>query len=334
MKNKKNKINFKMYIPLIIVVASVVTGGIFWFIGYSRYIKTDDAFLTSDVVTVSPKIMGRISKIYVGEGDSVKQGQLLAELDSTDLVAQKLQFMAAKLQTQAGEALAEAKYGWDVKNMDVLKINIERAKEDFDRASTQYSGGVLTKEQYDHLKKALETAEAQYAAAKAQILVSKTQVKSAETAVASSQTQIDVINTQLKNTRLHAPVDGVVAKRWLLQGDIANPGQSIYTINNNSKFWVMVYLEETKMGELHIGQAAKFTIDMYPGKIFTGKIFMLGSTTASQFSLIPPSNASGNFTKVTQRVPLKISVDGTEDGEKLSLFRFMTGMSAVVKILR
>jgi membrane fusion protein (multidrug efflux system) len=326
--------DLKIYIPLVIVVAIVITGVIYWYIDYSSYIRTDDAFVTSDIVTVSPKIMGRISKIYVDEGDSVKQGELLAELDSTDLLAQKRQIISMKQQTVAGKAQAEAKYQYDLKNIDVLKINVERAKEDFDRAKAQFSGGVITQEQYDHLKKALETAQAQYDAAQAQIKVSKSQITSAETSVVSSQAQIDVINTQLNNTRLYAPVNGVVAKRWLIEGDIANPGQSIYTINNNSKFWVLIYLEETKLEKLHIGQSAKFTLDTYPGVTFTGKIFVLSSTTASQFSLIPPSNASGNFTKVTQRVPIKISIDGTETGEKASSYRFMTGMSAVVKIVR
>jgi Multidrug resistance efflux pump len=330
----KKKKDLKIYIPLIAVILIVIVSGIYWYIDYSSYIKTDDALVTSDVVTVSPKIMGRISKVYVEEGDSVKQGQLLAEIDSTDLLAQKQQIVSMKAQTVAGKAQAEAKYQYDVKNIDVLKINVDRAKEDFDRAKTQFAGGVTTKEQYDHLKKALETAQAQLDAAKAQIQVSKTQINSAQTTVASSQAQIEVINTQLKNTRLYAPVDGVAARRWLLAGDIVNPGQSIYTINNNNKFWVTVFLEETKVEKLHIGQAAKFTLDTYPDVVFTGKIFLLGSTTASQFSLIPASNASGNFTKVTQRVQIKISIDGTEKGEKLSAFRFMTGMSAVVKIVK
>jgi len=332
MTNKKK--DLKIYIPLSITILLVLIGAIYLYLDYEKYIKTDDALLSSDVVTVSPKIMGRISKVYVEEGDSVKQGQLLAEIDSTDLLAQKQQIISMKAQTEAGKAQAEAKYQYDLKNIDVLKINIDRAKEDFDRAKTQFAGGVTTKEQYDHLKKALETAQAQLDAAKAMIQVSKTQINSAQTTVASSQAQIEVINTQLKNTRLYAPVDGIAAKRWLLAGDIANPGQSIYTINNNSRFWVTVYLEETKIEKLHIGQSAIFTLDTYPDVVFTGKIFLLGSTTASQFSLIPASNASGNFTKVTQRVPVKISIDGTEKGEKLSSFRLMTGMSAVVKIIK
>jgi len=330
----KKKKDLKVYVPIVIVILIVISGGIYWYLDYSKYIKTDDAFVTSDVVTVSPKIMGRINKLYAEEGDSVKQGELLAEIDSTDLLAQKQQITSTKAQSQAGKAQAEAKYEYDKKNIEVMKIGVERAKEDFDRAKAQFTGGVLTKEQFDHLKKALETAQAQYEAAQAQVNVSKTQITASETTIASSQAQIDVINTQLKNTRLYAPVNGIVAKRWLLPGDIANPGQSIFTINNNSRFWVMVYLEETNMNELHIGQSAKFTLDTYSNVIFTGKIFLLGSTTASQFSLIPPSNASGNFTKVTQRVPVKISIDGTEKGEKLSAYRLMTGMSAVVKIVK
>jgi len=330
----EKKKDLKIYIPLTIIILLVIAAGIYWYNEYEKYIKTDDALVASDVVTVSPKIMGRISKVYVEEGDSIKQGQLLAELDSTDLLAQKQQIVSVKAQTVAGKTQAEAKYQYDQKNIEVLKIAVERAKEDFDRVKVQFNGGVTTKEQFDHLKKALETAQAQYEAAKAQIQLSKTQISATETTIKSSDASINAINTQLKNTRLYAPVDGVAAKRWLLAGDIVNPGQSIYTINNNSKFWVTVYLEETKVEKLHIGQAAKFTLDTYPDVEFTGKIFLLGSTTASQFSLIPASNASGNFTKVTQRVQLKISIDGTENGQKLSAFRFMTGMSAIVKIIK
>ncbi len=331
---KKEKKDWKIYIPLTVVIIVVLAGGIYWYTDYSKYIRTDDAVVASDNVSVSPKIMGRISKLYAEEGDSVKKGQLLAELDSVDLLAQKQQVIATKSQTVANKAQAEAKLQFDEKNIKVLQIALEKSKEDYDRAKAQFSGGVITKEQYDHLKKAQETAQAQLDAAQSQILVSKTMIKSAETAVAGAQAQIGVITTQLNNTRLYAPVDGIVAKRWLLTGDIAQPSQSIYTINNNSKFWILVFLEETKMEDLHLGQKAVFSLDTYPDVVFTGKIFTMGSTTASQFSLIPPNNASGNFTKVTQRIAVKISIDGTESAKKVSSFNLMTGMSAVVKIIK
>jgi membrane fusion protein (multidrug efflux system) len=328
------KKDWKVYIPLAVVVIAVVVGGIYWYVDYSSYLKTDDAYVASDNISVSSKIMGRISHLYVQEGDSVKQGQLVAELDSADLLAQKKQIVAGKAQTEANKAQTEAKFIFDQKSIKVAQIAFEKAKEDFDRAKTQYNGGVATKEQYDHSKKALETAQAQFEAATAQLQVSKSQIKTAEASIVSAEAQIGVVSTQLNNTKLYAPADGVIAKRWLLPGDIAQPGQSIYTVNNNNKFWVLVYLEETKMEKLRLGQNAIFTIDTYPDVIFKGKVFTVSSSTASQFSLIPPNNASGNFTKVTQRVPVKISIDATEGGQKLSSFKFMTGMSAVVKIVK
>jgi membrane fusion protein (multidrug efflux system) len=330
----KVKKDWKVYVPLAVVVIAVVVGGALWYADYASYLKTDDAYVASDNISVSSKIMGRISHLYVQEGDSVKQGQLLAELDSVDLLAQKKQMIAGKSQTEANKMQTEAKFQYDEKNIKVLQIALEKAQDDFDRSKKQYNGGVVTKEQYDHSKKAVETAQAQYEAAKAQLLVSKTQIKTADAAIVAADAQIGVISTQLSNTKLYAPTDGVVAKRWLLPGDIAQPGQSIYTVNNDKKFWILVYLEETKMETLHMGQSARFTIDTYPGVNFTGKIFTIGSTTASQFSLIPPNNASGNFTKVTQRVPVKISIDAVEGGAKLSSFNLRTGMSAVVKIIK
>lgn len=328
----KGKKDWKVYLPLTVVTIAVVVGGIYWYIDYSKYVKTDDAYVSSDNTSVSSKIMGRISHLYVEEGDSVKEGQLLAELDSLDLLAQQKQIVAGKLQTVANRLQAEAKYAYDVKNIQVLKIGFEKAKEDFDRTKLQYNGDVVTKEQFDHSKKALETAQAQYNASKALLDVSQSQIKTAEAAIVNADAQIGVISTQLTNTKLYAPTDGVVAKRWLLPGDVAQPGQSIYTVNNNQKFWIMVYLEETKMEGLHLGQHAVFKLDTYPEVTFEGKIFTIGSSTASQFSLIPPNNASGNFTKVTQRVPVKISIDSTTKGQKISSFNLLTGMSAVVKI--
>ena len=328
------KKNWKMYLPLSIVAIGLITGGIVWYLDYSSYLKTDDAYITSDNVSVSAKILGRISKLYAEEGDSVSENQLLAELDSMDLLAQKQQIIASKLQTEASKLQAEAKFESDQKSIKVLDIANEKAKEDFDRAKTQYAGGVTTKEQFEHAKRAEETAQAQLDAAKAQLAVSKAQIHTAEASIVGALAQIGVIDTQLNNTRLYAPVTGVVAKRWLLTGDIVQPGQSIYSVNDNRKFWVLVYLEETKMGDLHLGQQVKFTIDTYPGNEFSGKIFMISPSTASQFSLIPPNNASGNFTKVTQRVPVKVSIDAVENGKPFSSFQFRTGMSAVVKIIK
>jgi membrane fusion protein (multidrug efflux system) len=324
----------KVYIPLVLITVLILIGIVYWYIDYSKYIKTDDAHVETDNVSVSSKILGRITAIYAEEGDSVKKGQLIAVLDSSDLVAQKNQAIANKLTSEASINQAEARYQFDLKNTQVLEISLQKAQEDFARAKSQFEGQVITQEQFDHAKKNVETAQAQLDAARSQAKVSSASIASARATVANAEAQIKVIQTQLNNTRLVAPSDGLIGKRWLLPGDIAQPGQSIFTIVNNNEQWVSVFLEETKLGSLHIGQPVIFTLDTYPDVTFSGKIMTLGSNTASQFSLIPANNASGNFTKVTQRVQLKVSIDGTKEGKDLSQFRILSGMSAVVKIIR
>jgi membrane fusion protein (multidrug efflux system) len=330
---KKEK-NGKVYIPLMVIIALILGGVTYWYIDYKKYINTDDAHVESDMVAVSPKILGRIIKLYAEEGDSVKKGQLLAELDSTDFVAQKTQAIANHEQAETAVGQAEAKYQSDLKNINVTEVLFAKAQDDYTRGETQFKGDVITREQYDHIKKALETAQAQLNASRAQAKVSIAQIVSARASVESAGAQIGVIQTQINNTRLFAPVSGLIGKRWLLPGDIAQPGQAIYNIISSGNLWVSIYLEETKLKTLRIGQPVIFTLDTYPGVTFTGKIFTLGSNTAATFSLIPANNASGNYTKVTQRVQLKVSIDGIKGGGSLSAYRILSGMSAIVKIIR
>ena len=331
---EKKRKKFIRYIPLIAVVIIIVTLGWMWYRNYLKYISTDDAYIESDNVSVSSKIIGRISEEYVDEGDTVKKGMLLAVLDSTDLLAQKAQSSALKDQSVTTKAQSEASYKYDKESIKVLKVSLDKAQEDFDRAKIQYDGNVITKETYDHLSKALESAQALYDASKSALEVSKAKIESAASAIKTAEAQVALIETQLKNTKLYAPMNGIIAKRWLLPGDVTSTGQSIFTITNNKNFRVIIYLEETRIAQIHLGQNVKFKVDAFSGITFTGKIYSIGCNTASQFSLIPPSNASGNFTKVTQRVPVKISIDGTESGESISSFRFLAGMSVEVKIIK
>jgi membrane fusion protein (multidrug efflux system) len=334
MKEESKKNRLKVYIPLALVIIIVLAGAWYWYRDYSMYITTDDAHVDADNVSVGAKIMGRISSIYANEGDQVKKGTLLADIDSSDFIAQRNQSVALKSQSLANLAQSEVKYSSDQKGIRVLEINLERANEDLARAKSQSEGGVITSEQFDHIKKAYETASAQLDAAKAQLLVSKSMISTATAAVETANSQVTVLNTQLKNTRLFAPADGILAKRWLLQGDVVQPSQAVFTLTMSKNLWIVAFLEETKISEIHNGQDVKFDIDAFPGIRFKGKVFLVGSTTASVFSLIPANNASGNFTKVTQRIPVRISIDGAENYKDLSQFNIFSGMSAVVKIIK
>ncbi len=329
---KKKKSNRRIYIPLVIVILAIVTGGILWYRQYSMYIKTDDAHVDTDNISVSAKMMGRIEKVFYAEGDQVKKGALMAELDSSDLIAQREKARAAVMQAEATLAQVRAQYRYDEKSIRVLEVNAQKAQTDFNRAKDQYQGGVIPQEQYEHMQSAQDAAEAQLAAARSELKASKARIGSAEAAVSAARAQVDVINTQLDNTKLRAPITGIVAKRWLLAGDMAAPGQSVFTVTNSHHLWVIAYLEETKISGVHLNQKAEFTLDAFPGTTFYGKVFLIGSNTASQFSLIPPNNASGNFTKVTQRIPVKISIDGTTGGNPLPEYDIVAGMSAVIRI--
>ncbi|MGD0581663.1 MAG: HlyD family secretion protein [Bacteroidales bacterium] len=330
--SKKNKL--RVYIPLGIVILIILSGALYWYRDYRMYLTTDDAHVDANNVTVSSKILGRIVALHADEGDSVKLGQLLVEIDSTDLIAQRRQAQSVMAQSQAGLNQAKVKYESDQKSIKVLEINLERAKEDMDRANDQSAGGVITQEQFDHVKKTYESSQAQLDASKAMLSVSGSMILSASAAVETASAQVKVLDTQLRNTRLYSPVNGVIAKRWLLTGDIAQPGQSVFTVTDRSVLWVVAYLEETKIHEVYQGQYVRFTLDAFPHDKFSGKVFYSGANTASVFSLIPSNNASGNFTKVTQRIPVKISIEKANSGRGITSYRIISGMSAVVKIIR
>lgn len=235
--NSPKKSPDKSLVWLIIILTIALIVAVVWWWNYRKYITTDDANLDSYRVNVAARVMAPIAALHVQEGDTVKQGDLLAELDSSSL------------NTTQRETIAR-----------------------------QEESGYY---------------------------------------------------------RIVAPTGGVIAKRWLVPGDIVQPGQTIFTLNQGKEIWVSAYLEETKFQNIYIGQAVQFTLDAYNGLTFHGKIFYIGSNTASEFALIPPNNASGNYTKVAQRIPLKISIDRVEGTEKeKAKVKLISGLSAHVEIIK
>ena len=293
----------RVIIPLFIVLIGAVIGGYYWYMNMQDYVSTDDAYVSANSVAISTKMLGRIVYLGTDEGDTVRTGQILVRLDDHDLRAQEAS-------AKAGLALAQ-------ESIPLEQVQVDRAKDDFRRAQVQYKGGVTTKEQYDHAQKTLEAAQAQLSIAKAKI--------------AAARSQLGVVESELQNTVVASPIDGVVAKRWVLTGGVVSPGQPIFTVYDLKDLWITANLEETKLGHIHLNDPVEIDVDAYPGVSFAGRVFEIGNFTASEFSLIPPDNASGNFTKVTQRVPIKISVqDPASDSTSEPVLR--PGMSVEVSI--
>lgn len=293
----------RIIIPLLVFLTIAAVGGIYWYMGLEDYVSTDDAFVSANSVAVSTKILGRVQSLGTDEGDTVSTSQVLVKLDDSNLKAQEAS-------SKAGLELAQ-------RSVPLAQVEVNRAQDDFQRASVQYKGGIVTKEQYDHAQKALEAA--------------RVQLSIALSRVSAAQAQLGVVEADLQNTVIKSPLDGVVAKRWVLPGDVVQPGQPVFTVYDLKNVWITANLEETKLGRLRIGDPVEIDVDAYPGMKFSGKVFQIGTFTASEFSLIPPNNASGNFTKVTQRVPVKISLDRVHPTSGADPF-LRPGMSVEVSV--
>jgi membrane fusion protein, multidrug efflux system len=280
-----------------------ISAGVYWFVHSLGTISTDDAYVDGNKLNISSKVLGRVVKLSVGESDSVHTGQLIAELDSVDLIARYNQSKAVINSSNESVALA--------------KVNLEKAQIDFARAKAQFSLNVIPKTEYDNAQKKFEQMEVE--------------LRIAQSRVATGQADLRVITANLENTKMYSTINGVVAKRWILEGDVVQPGQPIFTIYDMKNLWVTAQLEETKINLIKAGDIVDIDVDSYPDIKFTGKVFQIGTNTAAQFSLIPPSNASGNFTKVTQRIPVKISIQ-RENSKQHPAFTLLPGMSVEVKI--
>lgn len=292
-------------ILIILCAAAIALGSSFvWFEFFRPYARTNDALIDGYKVAVSSDIMARIIKLHVDEGDFVKEGDLIADLDDSILQSQKKE-AEAKIDSLASMVILE-------------KFQFEKIRNDFERAFKGFEEGVTSSQQLDHAQK-------NYA-------IAKTKVEVTEADLELARTELGVIEAKLLHTKVYAPITGMIVKRWVWEGDVMQIGQAMYSLYDLSDVWVVANLEETKMKNVKIGDLVEITLDTYPDKTFYGKVFVIKGAAASEFSLIPQDNATGNYTKVAQRVPLKISIDGPKwTGEESSLYLF-PGLSAEVKI--
>jgi membrane fusion protein (multidrug efflux system) len=195
-------------------------------------------------------------------------------------------------------------------------VNLARAQDDYRRADQQFRTAVITREQYDHAKSALDAGGPSWGSP-----------------FRASQRRRPRWGScrRSSTTPRSSPLSGNVAKRWVLQGDVVQPGQPVFSVYDRSRIWVTANLEETNMDVVRLGEDVGISVDGHPDRQFGGRVFQLGSSTAAQFSLIPPNNASGNFTKVTQRVPIKISIEERTAG-KPDPAVLLPGMSVEIRI--
>lgn len=329
-KGEKKKIVF-----LIIFVVVAIVAVVLWWLNYRRYISTDDANLDTYRISISPQVMGQVAQLHVMEGDTVKQGEVLLVLDDSVASARVRQAEAQREQQLAQLASQRVNFVTACKELNIARLTEQLNLENYRRAKAQYERNVIPLEKFQDVEQVWQASRLQTEIARDRFPVVEAEIKATEAVIRATEAAIASARAELGYYRVTAPADGIIGKRWVLPGDMVEAGQTAFTLNRGTDIWVAVYLEETKFKEIYLGQRAQFTLDAYDKLTFEGRVYYIGDNTASEFALVPPNNASGNFTKVTQRIPLKISIDKVEgdEGQK-NRIKLVSGMSATVKIVK
>lgn len=329
-KGEKKKIVF-----LIIFVVVAIVAVVLWWLNYRKYISTDDANLDTYRISISPQVMGQVARLHVMEGDTVKQGEVLLVLDDSVASARVRQAEAQKEQQLAQLASQRVNLVTARKELNIARLTEQLNLENYRRAKAQYERNVIPLEKFQDVEQVWQASRLQTEIARDRFPVVEAEIKATEAVIRATEAAIASARAELGYYRVTAPADGIIGKRWVLPGDMVEAGQTAFTLNRGTDIWVAVYLEETKFKEIYLGQRAQFTLDAYDKLTFEGRVYYIGDNTASEFALVPPNNASGNFTKVTQRIPLKISIDKVEgdEGQK-NRIKLVSGMSATVKIVK
>jgi len=324
----------KSPVRLIILIVVLLVAGYFIFdkIKFAlTHETTDDAQVEGQITPVLPRVSGYIKNLYIKDYDSVKAGQLVAEIDDADLLLQLKEMEANLAQSKidivnAKATLNNALVSLKVNkgNIDLSEIRLKKAQQDLDRDKNLYAAEAITKKQLDDSQYNYETALQQYQnshrdynAADSRLAVLKASVEKAEASIAVQQAKIDQQKLKLTYTKIFAPQSGKIGKRNVSEGQFVQEGTPLFSIVDNSSYWVVANFKENQLQHLYRGKKVEIDIDAYPNLKITGTVANLSDATGAKFALLPPDNSSGNFVKVTQRVPVKINFDNIEQYKDL-----------------
>ena len=325
----------------VVVLAAAAWGLRWWFVG--RYIQsTDDAYLRADSVIVAPKISGYVTEVFVADNESVTAGQPLVRLDSRQYDAILEQATAAIAARKADIARGEAELKQQQATIAQARAQLEGAKvaqahaeEQLKRYEPLVTTGAETEERLAELRNArsqavatvaadaaaLEAAERQPATTQAQIEQARAQLAAAE--ASKRESELDVQDAVVRST-----LAGRVGDRTVRVGQFAQPGTRLMTIVPVQDVYLVANFKETQIGRMRVGQTAAISVDALPGQELRGTVESFSPGTGSQFALLPPENATGNFTKIVQRVPVRIHLEQTPELRKVLL----PGLSVTVHV--
>ena len=342
------------------LVAAVALYGLYWFLVASHYVQTDDAYVGADVAQVTPLVSGAVKTVHVADTQAVKAGDVLVEIDPADAdlavaradaeyrravrVVEGDQATTEALQAQVGARNADV--GRAKAQVESAKADVAKAKVDYDRRLALANSGAVSGDELTAAKAAHTSAQSALVAAEAGAAEAVATEKAAESQfaaqqvltqgsvdanpqVAAAQAALNTAKLDLERAVIRAPVDGVVTRRQVQVGQRVQVGAQLMTIVPTSQVYVDANFKESELRKVRAGQPVTLTSDLYGGGVtYHGKVVGMSGGTGSAFALIPAQNATGNWIKVVQRLPLRIQLDPQE----LAQHPLRVGLSMKAKV--
>lgn len=329
----------RTYLPRVIIALVLLVGGYFGYQAYHHaqlYESTDNAQIEGNSAPVLARVAGYVTSVNVADYANVKQGQPLVTIDPQEYDVALAQAEADYQQSVADLATARA----DLQNAQATARNVaqnarvaqsnaqvqairrNKAQQDLQRDQNLYKEQSLTRKQLEDSQSNVDVQAGQYNANVEQVNLAKTSESVAQAGIAKAQANIQKIQALLKvkqaaidNAKLKvgyahlaAPIAGKIGRKNVVPGQYVQPGQTLFTIVADSTFWVVANFKETQLEKMQVGQPVEIKLDAYPDLDIKGRVASLSDATGARFALLPADNASGNFVKITQRVPVKIEI--------------------------
>jgi membrane fusion protein (multidrug efflux system) len=313
-----------------IIISLLLLTGIYF--GYKKinfsltHETTDNAQVETQIIPILPRTSGYVKTLMVQDYDSVTAGQFLVELDDAELQSQLAEMEADSAQVQADIANAKAavqnamvSLNVNKGNIEVANVKLKQAENDYNRNKNLLADQAITQKQLDDSKYSFETAQKVFnnaqndlTAAQSKIPVLESLVKKSEAMLNVKSTKIAETQLKLTYTKIYAPSNGKIGKKNITSGQFVQAGTPLFAIVNDSTYWITANFKEDQIKNLFPGKQVDLRLDAFPDMKITGTGESISDATGAKFALLPPDNSSGNFVKVTQRVPVKIKINDLE----------------------
>jgi membrane fusion protein (multidrug efflux system) len=314
----------------VLIAAALLGGAIYLFptlVYYLSHESTDDAYVTGTVVPVSSEVKGKVTRVFITDNQKVKEGDPLFEIQTDDYAARAEESQKALATLVAEEKQVEAL-------LEEQKQTVVKARADLDSAKAQEAYALKEKtryeellrqknvpqNQYDQIASKWEVAQALTKAAEATVSKEEASLQSLDAQVKTQKSKIEqaraslaLVEIDLRRTLIKSPLTGQIAQKNVDPGKYVQPGQPVLSVVDVKNTWVVANFKETQVQKMKIGQPVEIEVDAYPGTTFKGRVNSFQPGTGGVFTLLPPENATGNFVKVVQRVPVKIVFEGEPD---------------------